>query len=136
MRSLLFLLGGFAVVLILGFWMANSMVPASPSDTAAVAAAAPSSSSDRGTLWLFAVLAWATAFFIRPLWLSATLAAGVVFVGGVFVVLGAMSGYADSHLRPNDSGSWTLFQVGLAMLASRVVTFLLWLRKAPVEDLL
>ncbi|MCL1635536.1 hypothetical protein M2650_12980 [Luteimonas sp. SX5] len=135
MRPMLFLLGGFAVVLILGFWMANSMVPPSPS-AAAIATTGQSPSSDSTSLWLFAVLAWATAFFVRPLWLSATLTAGVVFVGGVFVVLGALNGYADSHLRPNYSGSWTVFQVGVLMLASRVVTFLLWLRKASLEELM
>lgn len=134
MRSMLFLLGGFAVVLILGFWMANSMVP---QETAAVAeSAGQASSADRTPLWLLALLAWATAFFVRPLWLSVSLTAVVVFLGGLFVVLGALNGYADSHLRPNQSGSWALLQVGVLMLASRVVTFLLWLRKAPVEELL
>lgn len=134
MRSMLFLLGGFAVVLMLGFWMANSMVP---QETAAVVApGGQASSADRAPLWLLALLAWATAFFVRPLWLSMSLTAGVVFLGGVFVVLGALNGYADSHLRPNQSGSWALFQVGVLMLASRVVTFLLWLRKAPAEELM
>ncbi len=136
MRSTLFLLGGFAIVLILGFWMANSMVPPSSDAANAVATTGQPSSSDSASLWLFAVLAWATAFFVRPLWLFMLLTAGVVFVGGVFVVLGALNGYADTHLRPNDSGSWTLFQVGVLMLASRVVTFLLWLRKASVEELI
>lgn len=134
MRSMLFLLGGFAVVLILGFWLANSMVP---QETAAVATASEqTSSADRAPLWLLALLAWATAFFVRPLWLFVPLTAGVVFLGGVFVVLGALNGYADSHLRPNQSGSWALLQVGALMLASRIVTFLLWLRKAPVEELM
>lgn len=134
MRSMLFLLGGFAIVLILGFWMANSMVP---QEAAVVAATAgQTSTADRAPLWLFALLAWATAFFVRPLWLSVSLTVAVVFLGGVFVVLGALNGYADSHLRPNQSGSWALFQVGLLMLASRVVTFLLWLRKASVEELM
>lgn len=134
MRSMLFLLGGFAVVLMLGFWMANSMVP---QETAAVAAnGGQTSSADRGMLWLFALAAWATAFFVRPLWLSVSLTAVVVFFGGLFVILGALNGYADSHLRPNQSGSWAVFQVGVLMLASRVVTFLLWLRKAPVEELM
>lgn len=132
MRSMLFLLGGFAIVLILGFWMANSMVP---QETAAVAeSAAQASSADRTPLWLLALLAWVTAFFVRPLWLSVPLTAVVVFLGGLFVVLGALNGYADSHLRPNQSGSWALFQVGVLMLASRVVTFLQWLRKASVEE--
>lgn len=133
MRPMLFLLGGFAVVLFLGFWMANSMVP--PSPEAAAVATTQSSSSDGASLWLFAALAWATAFFVRPLWLFVPLTAGVVFVGGVFVVLGALNGYADAHLRPNSSGTWTLLQVGVLMLASRVATFLLWLRKASVEEL-
>lgn len=134
MRSMLFLLGGFAVVLLLGFWMANSMVP---QETAAVAeSAGQASSTDRTPLWLLALLAWVMAFFVRPLWLSISLTAVVVFVGGLFVILGALNGYADSHLRPNQSGSWVVLQVGVLMLASRVVTFLLWLRKAPVEELL
>lgn len=134
MRSMLFLLGGFAIVLILGFWMANAMVP---QETAAVVATAgQTSSSDRTPFWLLALLAWVTAFFVRPLWLSVSLTVVVVFLGGVFVVLGALNGYADDHLRPNHGGSWALFQVGVLMLASRVVTFLLWLRKAPVEELM
>lgn len=131
MRSMLFLLGGFAIVLLLGFWMAGSMTP---QETPAAGPA--SSSADPAPLWLLALLAWATAFFVRPLWLCVSLTAVVVFLGGLFVVLGAINGYADSHLRPNQSGSWTLLQVGALMLASRVVTFLLWLRKAPVEELM
>ncbi len=134
MRSLLSLLGGLTAVLILGFWMADSMVPQESAAMATAAAQAPS--EDRTSFWLLAVLAWVTAFFVRPSWLSLPLTVIVVFLGGVFVVLGALNGYADAHLRPNQGGSWALLQVGMLMLASRVFTFLRWIRKAPVEELL
>ncbi len=128
---MLFLLGGMGAVLLLGFWMANSMVPQEP---AAVAVAVRGASPDRSMLWLFALAAWATAFFVRPWWVSVPLAAIVVLVGFLFVVIGALVGYSDSHLRPSQSTASITLQVGLMMLASRVATFLVWLRNPSPEE--
>ncbi len=116
MRNLLFLVAGMGVVIALGFWLAGSMVPSVEQPTPESGSAAP--------LWLLTAIAWGTAFLSRPRWVCWLLTVGVIFVGGVLIVLGGLSGYWDSHMRGSGDQGWTTFWVGVLMLGSRLVPLL------------
>ncbi len=131
---MLFLLLGFAAVLLLGFWLAGSFVPAPQEAVVVSGTPQPDRDGPDWTLiWTLIVVAWATAFLQRPFWLSLLLSVAIAGFGALLVVAGAIAGYADSYLRPGDDSSRALFWCGVAMVASRLVTLYLWLRKHPEE---
>jgi len=131
---MLFLLLGFTAVLLLGFWLAGSFVP-TPQEAVVVSGTPPPDreGADWTLIWTLIVASWATAFLQRPFWLSLLLSVAIAGFGALLVVGGAVAGYADSYLRPGDDSNWALFWCGVAMVASRLVTLYLWLRKHPEE---
>ncbi|HJR73852.1 MAG TPA: hypothetical protein VJ806_09470 [Luteimonas sp.] len=133
MRGMLFLLLGFAVVLVLGM-LALPSGP-SPQEGAQPPTMGPVAHepTDWALIGVLLIASWATAFLQRPFWLSLLLSVAVAGFGTLLVLGGALAGYADSYLRPSYKGAWPLFWCGVAMVASRIVTLYLWFRKYPEE---
>lgn len=130
---MLFLLLGFAIVLALGM-LAIPSVP-SPQEGGQPPTMGPVAHEPTDWMLIGTLLAasWASAFMLRPLWLSLLLSVAVAGFGALLIVGGALAGYADSYLRPSYKGAWPLFWCGVAMMASRIVTLYLWFRKHPEE---
>lgn len=130
---MLFLLLGFAIVLALGMLA----IPSVPSPQEGVQPPTMGPVAHEPTDWMLIgtllAASWASAFMLRPLWLSLLLSVAVAGFGALLIVGGALAGYADSYLRPSYKGAWPLFWCGVAMMASRIVTLYLWFRKHPEE---
>ncbi|MCL1635535.1 hypothetical protein M2650_12975 [Luteimonas sp. SX5] len=134
MRSILYLLIGFAAVLLAGFWFADSMM-APLQQTVSAAEPMALRSADMPMLWALTALAWFTAFYVRPWWLCLLHNLIVLFFAGLFIVGGAATAYFDHYMNPKDDIGRVTFWFGVLILASRVVTLFLLLRKPPAEAL-
>lgn len=129
MRGMLFLLIGFAVALAIGLWLAQE--PAS-APGAVIVSGTPEPEAPYFDWPLFlalAALAWGTAFIVRPGWLCLAHSLLIAALGSVLIAAGALGTLLDAGFNPyTKSYGPTVVGFGAAILASRLLTFVLWLR--------
>lgn len=135
MRGMLYLLIGLAVALAIGIWMAE-MFGSSPSADMVVPGTLPPETErfDWPLFCALAVLAWGTAFVIRPLWLCIAISLPVVALGSVLIAAGALGTLLDAGFNPQrESYGPIVVGFGAAILASRLLTLVLWWRASTVK---
>ena len=130
MRNLGFLVVGLALMLLAGFWLAHSMVPTVQD---AVVTAQPVNWTRQFPLWQLLVLAWASAFIVRPSWLRWAASVVVVFVG---TLLAVWDGPPDDGKAFSifDGYRWSLFELGMLMIASQVIPVARWALQTREEE--
>lgn len=135
MRGMLYLLIGFAVALAIGIGM-TKMFGASPTADMVVPGTLPPEAEgfDWPLFCALAALAWGTAFIVRPRWLCIAVSLLVVALGSVFIAAGALGTLLDAGFNPyRESYGPIVVGFGAAILASRLLTLVLWWRASTVK---
>lgn len=129
MRAMLFLLIGMGAALALGFLLVHGSAP--ESSTAESTQVDP---TDWTLIVTALLLSWGSAWLPLPRWIGIPLSFGVIGFGILFAIMGGLSAYADSYLKPAQTAGWAMCCCGLAMIASRVPAFWRWFRKLTLDE--
>lgn len=127
---MLFLLLGFAVALAIGIGMTKLFGSSLTADMVVPGTLPPETDQfDWPMFCALAALAWGTAFIIRPRWLCIAISLLIVALGSVLIAAGALGTLLDAGFNPyTKSYGPAVVGFGAAILASRLLTLVLWWR--------